>query len=370
MRVLVAPDAFAGTLSAVEAAEAIAEGWAATAPRDVTEQLPLADGGPGFLDVLTTVLRASLVAVPVTGPLGDPVAASLLVCRDREGTAYLESAHGAGLHLVPTECRDAARATSYGVGELIKAAIDSGSRRVVVGVGGTASTDGGAGLLAALGAQPHEQLRAGGAALIDVAEVDLEPARALLGDVELVAATDVGSPLLGPDGAAHGFAGQKGADRATRDQLEAALRTWATHTDGGLAVHAGAGAGGGIGFGLLLLGARRVSGAELVADAVRLADRAGGVDLVVTGEGAFDWQSLRGKVVAAVAHAGQKQGRPVVVLAGRVEVGRRQLASIGIDSAYAIDELPPSERSGTPYDGLRALAARVARTWSHSPGDV
>jgi glycerate 2-kinase len=147
--------------------------------------------------------------------------------------------------------------------------------------------------------------------------------------------------------------------------LETALRTWATATDGAVAVKGGAGAGGGIGFALLLLGATRVPGAQLVLDAVRLADRASAADLLITGEGAFDWQSLRGKVVAGVARTGQATGRPTVVLAGRVEVGRRELSNAGIDSAYGIVDLPSSERGHNPGDELAALAARVARTWSH-----
>ncbi|MDQ1615676.1 MAG: glycerate 2-kinase, partial [Actinomycetota bacterium] len=180
---------------------------------------------------------------------------------------------------------------------------------------------------------------------------------------------------------------QKGADRAARELLENAMRTWAGATDGGLAVKAGTGAGGGIGFGLMLLGATRVPGAQLALDATGLVERARHADLLVTGEGAFDWQSLRGKVVAGVARTGQETGRPTVVLAGRVEVGRRELANAGIDAAYAVDGTPrrspdqadadrgagrdqrpngdPGSESGhSPAEELSALAERVARSWS------
>ncbi|MEP6759807.1 MAG: glycerate kinase [Sporichthyaceae bacterium] len=365
MRILVAPDKFAGTLTAAQAAAAIRAGWLATAPDDELELVPLSDGGPGFLDVLAPALGGDLDSVSVTGPLGDPVEARVLV-RTVGGTrtAYVESADACGLHLIAANRRDAGTATSCGVGELVLVALDRGCRRVVVGVGGTASTDGGAGLLAALGAGPRDLLAGGGAGLMNVGDVDLGPARRRVEGVSLVAATDVGGPLMGSDGAALGYAEQKGADRATRDLLETAMRAWATATEGAIAVRPGAGAGGGLGYGLLLLGAERVSGATITVEATGLAGRAATVDLVVTGEGAFDWQSLRGKTVAGVARAAQEAGRPVVVLAGRVEVGRRDLANAGIDAAYAIDDLPAGEAGHTPEEALAALAERVARTWS------
>ncbi|MDQ1671366.1 MAG: glycerate 2-kinase [Actinomycetota bacterium] len=362
MRIVVAPDKFAGTLTAIEAAEAVREGWLQTAPGDELELVPLSDGGPGFLDVLQSDLGGTVHATTVTGPLGVPTPAPLLQVDD---TVYIEAAQACGLHLVDPGQRDPLASSSYGVGELIALALEAGVRRIVVGVGGTASVDGGAGLLAALGAGPRDQLSRGGGALGELAgEVDLTTARRRLEGVELVAATDVDAPLLGSEGAAHGFGAQKGADRAGRDQLETALRVWATATDGGVAVRGGAGAGGGIGFALLLLGATREPGAQLALDAVRLEERARQADLLITGEGAFDWQSLRGKVVAGVARTGQHTGRPTVVLAGRVEVGRRELSNAGIDSAYAIVDMPARERGHTANEDLRALAARVARTWS------
>ena len=365
MQVLVAPDKFAGTLTAAEAAAAIRDGWLATAPGDALELVPLSDGGPGFLDVLATALGGDLEPVAVTGPLGEPVTAEMLL-REENGstTAYVESASACGLHLVAPDRRDAAAATSYGVGELLLAAVERGCRRLVVGVGGTASTDGGAGMLAALGAEPRDVLARGGAALGAIEHVDLDPARARLQGLTLVAATDVGGPLMGSDGAALGYAAQKGADRATRDLLESAMRSWATATDGAAAVRPGTGAGGGLGFGLVLLGAERVAGAAVTIEACGLAQRAAAADLVISGEGAFDWQSLRGKTVAGVARVAQGEGRPMLVLAGRVEVGRRELANAGIDAAYAIDDLTPGETGHTPAQSLAALASRVARTWS------
>lgn len=364
VRILVAPDRFAGSgsplvagapseasraadpaseaLRAADAAAAIAAGWARSAPYDGIETLPLSDGGPGFLDVLGDALGGEASVVTVRGPHGAPAPARVLVA---DGTAYVEAAEAVGLHLVPAAERDPFTASTAGVADLLASAVGTGCPRVVVGVGGTATTDGGAGLLHALGG--------------------LEEARERLAGVELVAATASDAPLLGHSGAAHGFAAGKGADRATREALEDRLRRWATETDGGLAVRPGAGAGGGLGFGLMLLGAERVNGTELVTGMVGLEERVAAADLALTGLSVFDWESLRGRVVVAVARAAQRVGRPTVVLAGRVDVGRRELASTGVDAAYALAELPGATAGGErTEDLLSALAARVARTWS------
>jgi glycerate kinase len=373
VRVLIAPDDFTGTLTAVEAAQAIASGWRGTAPDDDLTLLPLSDGGPGFVAALSTALDGEMVPVGLRGPMGD-TAIGMVLCSDR--TAYVESAHGCGLALVHPDRRDARRASSYGVGQLIGAAIDSGAQRIVIGLGGTSSTDGGAGMLAALGARAYDAqgnevaLDAGGAALADVARVDLAAARERIGDVELVVASDVDSPLLGPRGAAHGFAAQKGADEEGVADLEAALAAYAhaigRQADGkDPAVALGAGAGGGLGYGLMLLGARRVPGIETVMQVVGLDDAIAGSDLVITGEGSFDWQSLRGKVVSGVAAAALAQARPVVVIAGRVEVGKREYIALGVTEAHAAS--PDGGVPATPALAARALAeraARVARQWS------
>jgi glycerate kinase len=230
------------------------------------------------------------------------------------------------------------------VGELVASALHTGARRVVVGVGGTAGTDGGRGLVTALGG--------------------LDAARARVAGFELVAATATDAPLLGATGAAHGFAGAKGADRATREALEESMRAWATETDGGLAVRAGAGAGGGVGFGLMLIGAERVTGAGLVAAAAGLAGRARACDLALSATAVFDWEVLRGRVVVAVAHAAQAAGRPTVVLAERVDVGRRELSNAGVDAAYSVLDSPGGDETHSPAERLARLARRVARTWS------
>lgn len=379
MRILVAPDKFAGTLTAVEASEAIARGWRRQAPDDDVRTLPLSDGGPGFVDVLHAALGGDLRPVTATGPVGEPVLAHLLLVG---GTAYVESAEACGLHLVP-EPRDPRATTSYGVGELVAAAVAAGARRIVVGLGGSGTSDGGAGLLAALGATASDAaghdvtrlLRSGGTAVRGIASVDLAPAEAHVAGVTLVAASDVDSPLLGLRGAANGFARQKGADDAAVMELEGAMEALVSavgrRADGkDPAVALGAGAAGGLGYSLLRLGAERVPGIATVLDTVGLAGRVSDVDLVVTGEGAFDWQSLRGKVVSGVAEAALAQGRGCVVLAGRVEVGRREYAASGVSGAYAVVDhlrdqgLDPSLALDRPADRLADLAERAARTWS------
>lgn len=343
MRVVVCPDKFAGTLTATEAAQAIATGWQRTAPDAVLDLVPLSDGGPGFVEVLQAAQGGRLLDVSVRGPLGDPVPAAVLVADD--GTAYVEAAQACGLHLLPGGARHPMDAGTAGVADLLTAALRAAPRRVVVGVGGTASTDGGRGMVEALGG------------------VHAWPA-----GVDLVVATDVDNPLLGSSGAAAVFGPQKGADRDQVGRLEQRLREWAESAGGDPAASAapGAGAGGGLGFGLLLLGGRRASGVETVLTSVGLPERAAAADLLVTGEGTLDGSSLRGKVPRGVAWAAQRAARPCVVLAGRVLVGRRELGAAGIDAAYAVEESAGSLAAALadPAARLADLAARVARSWT------
>jgi glycerate 2-kinase len=364
MRVLVAPDKFAGTLTAVEAAEAIARGWARWAPEDQLDLAPMSDGGPGFVDVLHAALGGDLLAVTVTGPYGDPVPATVL----RVGpTAYVECAQACGLPL--TQAERAEDAASVGVGELIVHAMDLGAAEVVVGLGGSGTTDGGAGALAALGATATgATLTAGPRGLAGVTAVDLRPARARLGEVRLVAATDVDNPLTGLFGTAKTFGPQKGLGEDRLPSVDATLEELAAAVDRRISLEPGAGAAGGLGFALLALGAARRPGIQLVADAVDLAARARAVDLVLTGEGAFDFSSRSGKVPYGVAEVAAAAVRPCVALAGQVLVGSREMRALGVESAYSLVDLVGEERAlGDPHGALQALAERVARTWSPRP---
>lgn len=392
VRVLIAPDSFGSSLTADEAAQAMAGAWRATAPHDEVSTCPLSDGGPGFVATLHAALGGELVPVTVTSPVRVRVPAVLLFVGT---TAYLESAQAVGLPLVPDELRDPTRTSSRGVGELLAAAVAAGARRVVVGLGGSATNDGGAGALVglarALGLDgPSDLLDAGGGSLAAVGPDDLAGLRELrdrLRGVELVVATDVDVPLLGLHGASAGFAPQKGATPEQAQELERALGHFAhaataalgdalrpdllagTRTASAttrLTAAPGAGAAGGLGFGLALLGGRLVPGSVFVADAVGLDARIGDHDVVVTGEGRFDWQSLHGKVVPEVASRALAHAVPTVVVAGEVLVGRRELSAAGITAAYAVAETPEQVAAALadPVGSLAARSARVARTWS------
>ncbi len=387
VRVLVAPDCFSGTLTAVQAAEAIADGWRRHAPNDQLELCPLSDGGPGFLDVLRTGLGGTLHEVTVPGPLGRPTTAGVLLVASPDGgtTAYLESAQACGLQLVPERDRDPGRTSTAGVAHLLEAARTAGARRIVAGLGGSGTNDAGAGMLAELatsaGLVPDprfgERLTSGGGRLAGITAAELTPfaaVRARWADIEIRIASDVDSPLLGFHGASAGYAEQKGATPEQAQQLEQALGDFAAAATRAcgvpprLTAEPGAGAAGGLGFGLMLIGGRRIPGGQAVLDAVDLLARLKRCDLVVTGEGGFDWQSLRGKVVAGVAGAAQQAGVPVVVIAGQVHVGRREMQAIGVDAAYPVarNSAEISASLAAPATRLAARAERVARTWSRS----
>ncbi|QSR26010.1 hypothetical protein CFH99_10275 [Nocardioides aromaticivorans] len=360
MRVLVAPDKFAGTLTAVEAAEAIAAGWRRQAPDDEVVLAPMSDGGPGFVDVLHASLGGELLAVVAEAPQGHEVPATILMVGD---TAYVESAQACGVHLTGGKLGEFG--TTVGVGRLLLEAVNAGATRVVVGLGGSGTNDGGAGLLAALGADADVSLDVGGIFLDGVTTADLSIARGMVDGIEIIAATDVDNPLTGLFGASKTFGAQKGLDEEMQVLMDGILEQWAAATDRRLALEPGAGAAGGVGFALLLLGGRRVSGIGLVAEAVGLAGRAREADLVITGEGAFDFSSRAGKVPAGVAAVAAEALRPCVALAGQVLVGPREMRALGMDAAYSLVDAVGEERAfRDPEGALTELAARVARTWS------
>lgn len=386
MRVLVAPDCFSGTLSAPQAAAAMAQGWRRHAPDDDVVTVPLSDGGPGLLDVVRGALGGAVLPAVVTGPLGDPVDAEVLLVDGPTPTAVVESAQACGLHLVPEPARDPGRTTTKGVGDLLVAAAGAGARRIVVGIGGTATNDAGAGMLARLtgeGSGPDPFWGDGGARLLGVGPADLvglADAVRRWRDVEIVIAADVDVPLLGMHGASAAFAAQKGASPAQAQHLERCLGDFAAAAEalgpgldplalgrsGRISSRAHAGAGGGLGYGLMLLGGRAVPGARWVLDTLDLAATAAGCDLVVTGEGCLDWQSLRGKVVAGVANACLDLPTPVIAIAGQVDVGRREAQAAGLEACYAVAESPVQVAASlaAPAARLADTVARVARTWS------
>ncbi|GGK80215.1 glycerate kinase [Ornithinimicrobium pekingense] len=330
LRVVVAPDKFKGTLTGAEAAAAIADGVRRVVPDAVVTTVPLADGGEGTVDaVLASGGRERVVRVP--GPDGRPVSARFALTR---GTAVLEAAQACGLQLLTPTAQTAVTAHSVGVGELVRAALAAGATRVVVGLGGVASTDGGAGMASALGARLLDssgaRLPPGGGALADLAEVNLELLQEVVARATFVAATDVTNPLLGPDGAAAVYAPQKGAGPEQVAQLERGLTRWADLVEASFGNRTrdvpGAGAAGGLGWGLTtLLGAEVRPGADLVMELLGVEQALARADLVVTGEGRMDRQTTFGKGPVALARAAKARGVPVLAIAGAVEDEVRHL---------------------------------------------
>jgi glycerate 2-kinase len=369
VRVLICPDKFAGTLTAPEAARAVAEGWHETAPADETVLRPLADGGPGFVDVLAEALGGRRLPVATVDPLGRPAAGEVLLVGR---TAYVESAQACGLHLLTPQERNPNTTTSYGLGLLLAAAVEAGATDVVVGLGGSATNDAGAGMLAALGAGPVDvagyALPYGGAVLGTAKQLAGTPQ---LRQARLVAATDVDNPLVGLHGASNVYGPQKGASREDVLRLDAALEHFAgvlaeAFNVPDLATLPGGGAAGGIGAALLALGGRVVSGIALVTGAIGLEQELDRADLVITGEGSFDHQSLRGKVAAGVAGGARDRGLPCVVVAGRVETGHREAAAAGVTELHSlVEHFGSTEQAlAEPARGLREIGARLARRWS------
>lgn len=328
-RVLLAPDKFKGTLSAGGVAQALADGVRAVRPDAVVDLLPVADGGDGTVDAAVAA-GFERVDVTVSGPTGEPVATSYA---RRGSTAVLEMADACGLVRLPGGVPAPVTATSRGLGEAMAAALDAGCRSLVVGIGGSASTDGGVGLLEALGARTSEGL-------------DLTGLHPALADTQVVVACDVDNPLTGPEGAAAVYAPQKGASPAQVAELDARLGRWAdvvaAATGADRRDEPGAGAAGGVGFGLVsVLGAELRPGIDLMLDLLGFADRVVGADLVVTGEGMLDAQSLRGKAPVGVATAAGRAGVPVVAVCGRTTLSDAELAAAGISRAYALTDVEP-----------------------------
>lgn len=352
MLVLVAPDCYADSMSALEASAAIATGWTRSRPGDRFIVAPQSDGGPGFVQVLASRLGETR-RLRVSGPLKAMVEAEW-VFDAGSATAFLECAQACGLALIggrPTP-ETAMAAHSKGVGQLIAEALRAGATRIVVGLGGSASTDGGQGMIAELGG--------------------LDTARRQLGNVELIAASDTEYPLLGPWGAARVFGPQKGADTATVAALEVRLQAWALILEAvagrDVSAEPGAAAAGGIGAGLLALGGRCESGAAIIAEHTRLSDDLDTAELIVTGEGRFDEQSLHGKVVGFLADAAQPRGIPVVVLAGQVDLDNATVRSSGIMAALSIADHAGSVRlaQADAANQLMGLASVVAARLGNS----
>ena len=363
-RVLVAPDKFKGTLAAHDVARAVAAGIVRVRQDAEVVCLPVADGGDGTLDA---AVSAGYERVPVTvaGPTGEPVATAYA---RRGDTAVVEMADACGLERLPGSAPAPLTASSRGLGQVMAAALDAGCRDLVVGIGGSASTDGGSGLLAALGARLSPELPAGGGSLDRVTHRSLEGLHPGLAGARVVVACDVDNPLTGPAGAAAVYGPQKGATPDDVATLDAALSHWADVVAAATGADhrdlPGAGAAGGVGFALVAaLGAGLRPGIDLVLDLVGFAAQVDGVDLVVTGEGSLDAQSLRGKAPVGVATAARRAGVPVVAVSGRRLLTDAELAAAGIAAAYALLDVEPDLATclREPARLLGDLGERIAR---------
>lgn len=348
MHIVIAPDSFKGSATAVEVAAALARGFRRGWPGVTVDEIPMADGGEGTVEALVRATGGRLVWREVTGPLGAPVQAPIGILGDGE-TAVIEMASASGLTLIPEAARNPLTTSTYGTGELMRAALDLGCRRLLVGIGGSATNDGGAGMAAALGAKLLDAsghvLPPGGAALARLARIDTSALDTRLRTTTVVVACDVDNPLLGPQGASHVYGPQKGATPEMMLELDAALthyaRIVARDLGKDVADYPGAGAAGGLGAGLLAFtGAQLRRGVEIVIDAVQLDRRVQAADLVVTGEGAIDRQTAFGKTPVGVAKVAKRFGKPVVAVSGTVGEGVEAVYDQGIDAVFSIIRRP------------------------------
>ncbi|WP_033196152.1 glycerate kinase [Streptomyces xiaopingdaonensis] len=375
--VLIAADKFKGSLTAVEVAEHVGNGLRKVAPGTETEALPVADGGDGTVEAAVASGFERREA-EVTGPLGAPVTAAFAL---HEGTAVVEMAAASGLELLPEGVFAPLTATTYGTGEVISAAVEAGARRIVLGVGGSATVDGGAGMLQALGAhfldEDGDQIPHGGGPLVELVSADLSQLDERLKDIEFVLASDVDNPLTGPKGAATVYGPQKGASERDVEVLDAALAHFVRvlgESVGDEAVSTaeapGAGAAGGVGYAALVgLGAAFRPGIEVLLEVLGFQDALQRADLVVTGEGSLDEQTLHGKAPAGVAAAAGKAGKPVVAVCGRLRIDRKALRAAGIERAYALADIEPDTDAALAQAGplLERIAARVAEDYLKAP---
>ncbi|RML57980.1 Glycerate kinase [Pseudomonas syringae pv. pisi] len=378
MKIVIAPDSFKDSLSAQAVADAIASGVAEVWPHAELIKCPMADGGEGTIEALLAACNGELMSASVSGPLGAPVTAHWGWLADSR-TAIIEMAMASGLQLLTLAQRDACVTSTEGTGQLISAALDAGARRVILAIGGSATNDGGSGMLTALGARflnaDDQPLAPGGLALAELARIDLSGFDPRLSNVCIEIAADVDNPLCGPNGASSIFGPQKGASPEQVMALDAALGCFADQTaqvlGEDLRNSPGSGAAGGMGFAAkAYLKASFRAGVEVVADLTGLEQALIGADLVITGEGRFDAQTLRGKTPLGVARVAQRRQVPVIVLAGTLGEGYEQLYAHGIGAAFALVSGPMSLEQAC-RDTRRLLHERardVARLWQMASG--
>ncbi len=366
--ILIAPDSFKGSLSAAQVCDAVEEGIRRVLPDAEIVKVPMADGGEGTVQALVDATGGKLVTQEVTGPMGERVEASLGLLGDGESAA-IEMAAASGLPLVTPEKRNPLLTTTYGTGELILAALERGRGRLIVGIGGSATNDGGAGMAQALGAKlldaDRRDIGLGGGALAALDSIDVSGMTPLLAEARLQVACDVTNPLCGPEGASHVYGPQKGATPAMVEQLDANLAHYAEliRRDLGREVGEmpGAGAAGGLGGGLVAFcNAELKPGIELVIDAVKLEEKMRRADLVITGEGKIDAQSAFGKTPMGVAELAQRLGVPVVAIGGTIGDGAEALYEHGVGLIMPIIDRPMTLEEAMKPTVAKTLIANAA----------
>lgn len=371
MKIVVAPDSFKGSLSALQAAEAIEQGMGKVFPDANIKKIPMADGGEGTAQSLVDATGGQLLVERVADPLGNEIEAEYGILGDRT-TAVIEMAAASGLTLVPIDRRDPYVTTTYGTGQLIKAALNRGCRKLIIGIGGSATNDGGAGMADALGAKlltsNGKSISPGGWGLGALDTINLSDLDSRLGATATVVACDVDNPLTGANGAAHVYGPQKGATPEMIETLDANLARFASivKRDMGRSVAdiPGSGAAGGLGAGLIaFLNAELKSGVEIMIDAVQLEKQLEGASLVVTGEGEINFQTVFGKTPVGVAKIAKKLGIPVIAIAGSIADGADEVHNAGIDAMIDIVPTPmPLEIAvRNAFDLTVEAATRAAR---------
>lgn len=368
---MIAPQAFKGSISAAAAAAAIGRGLAKVLPEAELVSLPLADGGDGTVQALVDATKGEYRQTTVTDPLGRAITATWGIINGGQ-TAIIEMAAASGLRLLQPHERNPLLTTTYGTGELIKAAIDHGCQRVIIGAGGSATNDGGAGALEALGVRfldnSGQTLPRGGCFLANLANIDVASLDPRTHEVEVIVAVDVTNPLTGPEGASLTYAPQKGAALAEVGILERALDHFGAiiHKQLGIEIRdkPGAGAAGGLAGGLIaILGAKIVSGAQLVLELVRIEEKLDNVDLVIVGEGRIDWQTAYGKIPIATARIAKQHCLPVIAIVGSIGPGYETAYQLGIDAIMPITPGPMTEREAMDQSEilLESAAERALR---------
>ncbi len=374
MNILAAPDSFKGSLTALEAAENIKKGIKNFDQNINVDILPMADGGEGTVQSLVDATDGEIIKKEVTGPLGEKVEAFYGILGDQK-TAVIEMAAASGLPLIPAAKRNPLKTTTYGTGELIASALDHGVEKIIVGIGGSATNDAGVGMAQALGAEildkNGKQIAFGGEKLAEIKEINLENLDSRITEVEFLTACDVDNPLFGRNGAAYVYAPQKGADQYMVEKLDNNLRHFNEVVKKELGKNVnkipGAGAAGGLGAGLVaFLGAELKAGVEIILDLINFEKRLNGIDLVITGEGMLDGQSIYGKTPVGVAKKAKEKGIPVIALAGTLGFGVEKVLDQGIDAYFSIIDKPADLDAiikETP-DLIQKLSEQIIRTAS------